>query len=161
ATGVPVETLRTWERRYGFPEPVARVEAAHRRYPIATVERLRHVVKALEAGHKPSVVLRASLDVLRELVALTQIAERIDPGVRAGRGGENDVAPNLDFAARCLVHVQRLDAEGLLREFEQMYSRSGALEFLEGAIAPFLNALGDAWSKKQVEVAHEHFASEL
>jgi DNA-binding transcriptional regulator YiaG len=26
ATGVPVDTLRTWERRYGFPAPTARTE---------------------------------------------------------------------------------------------------------------------------------------
>ena len=36
ATGVPVDTLRTWERRYGFPAPVTRTGGSHRRYSVDT-----------------------------------------------------------------------------------------------------------------------------
>jgi DNA-binding transcriptional MerR regulator len=48
-TGVSRERLRTWERRYGFPEP-RRVGAGPRRYAIEDVQRVVAVRRAAEAG---------------------------------------------------------------------------------------------------------------
>ena len=50
ATGVPAETLRTWERRYGFPEP-ERTSTGHRRYTLETLERVR-MVHGTRAGRQ-------------------------------------------------------------------------------------------------------------
>ena len=60
ATRIPVETLRTWERRYGFPMP-DRKPSGHRLYPAATVERLRRVSRLLNRGHRPAEILGLSL----------------------------------------------------------------------------------------------------
>jgi MerR family transcriptional regulator, light-induced transcriptional regulator len=48
-TGVSRERLRTWERRYGFPEP-RRTGAGPRRYALADVARVVAVRRAAEAG---------------------------------------------------------------------------------------------------------------
>src|SRR5678815_1286064 len=40
ATGIPAETIRSWERRYGFPA-AGRKPSGHRVYDLATVLRLR------------------------------------------------------------------------------------------------------------------------
>ena len=40
AIGVSAPTLRSWERRYGFPRP-ARTRGGHRRYKPEDVDRLR------------------------------------------------------------------------------------------------------------------------
>ena len=42
ATSIRVETLRTWERRYGYPLP-ERKPSGHRVYPVASVSRLRRI----------------------------------------------------------------------------------------------------------------------
>src|SRR4051812_25001360 len=68
ATGVPVDTLRTWERRYGFPSPTARTEGSHRRYAAETIAQVQLIVRALELGHRPSAVVGRDLDELRKLV---------------------------------------------------------------------------------------------
>jgi methylmalonyl-CoA mutase cobalamin-binding subunit len=154
ATGVPVETLRTWERRYGFPTPVARIESGHRRYPLESVERLRLAVRALELGHKPSVVLRASMDTLCDLLALGATSAAISPVPPEAPAGSRP------FAERCLWHVLRLDGEALVRELHQAFNGVGALDFLADCVGPLLHTLGDAWARGQIEVAHEHFASE-
>ncbi|MEC9398125.1 MAG: MerR family transcriptional regulator, partial [Myxococcota bacterium] len=52
ATGIPVETLRTWERRYGFPSP-ERSDGGHRQYNASIVEHLNLISRALEQGHRP------------------------------------------------------------------------------------------------------------
>jgi MerR family transcriptional regulator, light-induced transcriptional regulator len=41
--GVSPNTLRTWERRYGFPRP-QRSQGGHRQYALAEIEALRHTL---------------------------------------------------------------------------------------------------------------------
>jgi DNA-binding transcriptional MerR regulator len=48
-TGVSRERLRTWERRYGFPEP-RRIGSGPRRYALTDVQRVVAVRRAAEAG---------------------------------------------------------------------------------------------------------------
>ncbi|HMI85308.1 MAG TPA: cobalamin-dependent protein [Polyangiaceae bacterium] len=153
ATGVPVETLRTWERRYGFPAPVERIDSGHRRYPIGCVERLRLVVRALGLGHKPSIVLPASSTALHDLLALGGEGPpaRVRPAPRRSDGS---------FIERCLDCVKRLDGDGLAQELDRAFGDLGAMEFLSGSLGPFLRALGESWSRGDIEVGHEHFASE-
>jgi len=154
ATGVPVETLRTWERRYGFPAPVERIDSGHRRYPIECVERLRLVVRALGLGHKPSIVLPASSSALHDLLALGGGDE---PPARAR---EVPRAKGGSFVERSLDCVKRLDGEGLVQELDRAWNDLGAMDFLAGCLGPFLRTLGESWSRGDIEVGHEHFASE-
>ena len=58
-TGIGIETLRVWERRYGEPKPV-RLPSGHRRYTWKQVEWLRQVAEAISRGHRPSQVLKKS-----------------------------------------------------------------------------------------------------
>jgi MerR family transcriptional regulator, light-induced transcriptional regulator len=154
ATGVPVETLRTWERRYGFPAPIDRIDSGHRRYPLDAVERLRLAVQALELGHKPSVALRASVDTLRELLAVTT-----EP--RGDRPSSPALPPaGRTFIERCVEYIRRLDGEALVRELEHAWNEAGTMEFLLVYIGPLLRAIGDGWSDGKLEIGHEHFASE-
>lgn len=67
--GMPVTTLRVWERRYGVCEaPIS--GGGHRRYSMADVERLLMVRKLTQAGHAIGSI--AMLDS----VALSQIMRR-------------------------------------------------------------------------------------
>lgn len=157
ATGVPVETLRTWERRYDFPKPALRGDSGHRRYPISAVEQLKLVVRALEAKHAPSVVLRASPELLRELVSVADDRPRSpEARKRPGPAPEEGVS----FEARCTEHVLSLDGEGLSRLLDRAWDELGGLECLVTRVGPFLRALGTGWSEGVIEVGHEHFASE-
>ena len=51
-TGLSKDTLRVWERRYGFPMPDRDV-VGERSYPFDQVERLRAIKRLLDAGHRP------------------------------------------------------------------------------------------------------------
>ena len=63
ATGVPIETLRTWELRYGFP-PSVRKLSGHRRFEIGHAARIRRIVAALERGLRAGEVVPASDEAL-------------------------------------------------------------------------------------------------
>jgi MerR family transcriptional regulator, light-induced transcriptional regulator len=154
ATGVPAETLRTWERRYGFPAPIDRGDAGHRRYPIETVEHVRLAVLAMEHGHKPSVVLRTTLADLQRLLELHGMP----------RAGSPDAPAEERLPAR---HVTRLfvstlafDTDGLQRALRQAWNELGSEAFIEACAAPYLVEIGERWERGEIEVANEHFASE-
>jgi MerR family transcriptional regulator, light-induced transcriptional regulator len=48
-TGVPQATLRSWEARYGFPEPV-RLPGGHRRYGLGDIEAVQEVLRHRRSG---------------------------------------------------------------------------------------------------------------
>ena len=62
-TGLSKDTLRVWERRYGFPCP-ERDGAGDRLYPPEQVARLHTIRRLMDAGHRPGriVALQRFLD---------------------------------------------------------------------------------------------------
>ncbi len=147
ATAIPVETLRTWERRYGFPVPV-RKPSGHRVYPLASVPRLRRIAEALACGHRAGEVVCASDDDLAALLGALPPAPR-----QASGRGPADPEDLLGFVAR-------FDGESLTRALTAEWGRLGPLAFLEQRVAPLLRAVGDAWETGRLQIRHEHFLSE-
>jgi MerR family transcriptional regulator, light-induced transcriptional regulator len=154
ATGVPVDTLRTWERRYGFPVPT-RTGGSHRRYPAETIGQVRLIVRALELGHRPSAVVGRDLDELRRLLGAPAptSAEAAEPAA-------SDPDADRLALARWLELSLQMDGEGLSGEFHRSLAEMAALDFLDRRMGPYLHAMGDQWARGLLRVSHEHFASE-
>lgn len=151
ATGVPVETLRTWESRYGFPVPERR-PSGHRVYPLSTVPRLQRISEALARGHRAGQVVPVSDADLRRLLAAAPqppALSRADSPVPA----QGDVAPLLRL-------VESFESERLTHALLSASARLGPLPFLETVVAPLLRRVGEAWAKGRLQVRHEHFVSE-
>lgn len=156
ATRIPVETLRTWERRYGSPMPV-RKPSGHRVYPAASVEHLRRVGRLLSQGHRPGEILGLSL---RELDALLALSEPASSHPAAGRSPtpEGEGSPVLTIR-EMLRATAELDRESLMHELRASWVRFGPIRFLEEVAGPFLVEIGQAWHAGTLGVRHEHFAS--
>jgi methanogenic corrinoid protein MtbC1 len=149
ATGIAVETLRTWESRYGFPEP-ERKPSGHRVYPVAAVPRLRRIAQALALGHRAGQVVAASEGALGQLLAAV-------PG--AGEAPPAAGATPVDVSG-LLRLVAGFEAEPLRQALVADWARLGPVEFLETRIAPLLREVGEAWARGELEVRHEHFLAE-
>ena len=65
-TGIGKDTLRVWERRYGFPKP-GRDANDERSYPMVQVERLRVIKRLMDQGHRPGRVVAQPMWVLEQL----------------------------------------------------------------------------------------------
>jgi DNA-binding transcriptional MerR regulator/methylmalonyl-CoA mutase cobalamin-binding subunit len=155
ATGIPKETIRTWERRYGFPNP-SRNSAGHRAYQIKTVEHLRLISRALSAGHRPANVVGEDIDTLRAMLEQTGALESDD----AATGATDDAPPQGEWLEDWIAAAKQLDGEQLEMYFRRSWNELGGLKFLTERARTFLNALGDAWADGRLEVLHEHFTSE-
>lgn len=149
ASGVPTDTLRTWERRYGFPKP-ERTQTGHRRYSQTTLERLQLVREALQHGHRAAAVIHAEPSELRNLVELARDAPP--------RGDADPDATRV--VERWIELVRRFDGRGLERELRTSLAALGVPSFLGTRAAPLIQALGDRWADGLLGVRHEHFASE-
>jgi methanogenic corrinoid protein MtbC1 len=155
ATGIPAETLRTWERRYGSPRPV-RKPSGHRLYPAGSVERLRRVSRLLVQGHRPGEILNLSVPQLDALLSLSEPRPRPrdeDSERRHDPAGLGRVREALIQAAI------RFDRESLMRELQAAWGRLGPLRFLEEIAGPFMTRVGEDWEEGRIEIRHEHFAS--
>ena len=146
ATGIAIGTLRSWERRYGFPEP-QRLESGHRRYALDAVERLRLVKDALELGNRPGAVVAAPPEALQQLLGAVPAA---------GVG-----PPSLEGHLEALMATTlELDQEGLDRALQRAIDDLGVRRFVNGCAVPFLHEVGSAWIEGRLGVMHEHFASD-
>lgn len=170
ATGIAVETLRTWERRYGFPSPI-RTASGHRRYTVDTAERLKRVQAAIARGHRASAVLTCSEDQLEALLAMDDgAAARNDLGASAVRAPDAPAArpeppprPRAetdDVIEHWLGLVREFDGHGLDHEMERAWQQRGARAFVVEDAVHMLREIGDRWSRGEISIAHEHFASE-
>jgi DNA-binding transcriptional MerR regulator len=155
ATGIPVDTIRTWERRYGFPVP-QRKPSGHRVYALATVPRLQRVALAIGRGHRAAEVLAASDSALDSL--LETIPQWNEPAEAPRQASASSGAAESE---ELLQLVRRFDSEGLRRRIEGDWARLGPLQFLERRATPLLRSVGDAWAEGSLDVRHEHFASAI
>ena len=150
-TGLGKDTLRAWERRYGFPVP-RRDAAGARGYPRALVDRLVLIRRALLAGQRPGRLLAmpdAELDAL-----LAGLAPA--PPVRATGPGS---APVLDIADG-LVALRAGGAEALRHWLTLGLARTGLASFVVDGVAPLTVAIGEAWVDGHIAVYEEHLYSE-
>jgi methanogenic corrinoid protein MtbC1 len=150
ATGIAIETLRTWESRYGFPRP-ERKPSGHRLYPISSVPRLRRIGQALALGHRAGQVVGASEEAVGQLLAA-------GPSPTAPAAPTAQTPPDLQARLR---HVARFEADRLRQALVGDWARLGPVEFLETCVAPLVQEVGEAWARGDLEVRHEHFVTEL
>ena len=151
-TGLTKDTLRVWERRYGFPNP-DRDAFGERIYPIDQVEKLRALRRLMDAGHRPGKVIRLSIE---ELMALTaQTASASD----APRSLSNVMAEHDDLD-RFLSMVRAHQIDEFRRALSQSQLRLGMERFVLEIVAPMTRLVGDLWARGEFEVFEEHLYTE-
>lgn len=155
-TRIGKDTLRVWERRYGFPSPL-RDSNGERLYPLDQVERLRHIKRLLDAGWRPGRVVGLPLQDLQSIGALVRPAS-------AASASQTDAARDdttLSAEPQALYRLLRAhDVIGLRRALMQSLLRRGLGHFVGEVVSPLLVEIGQAWSRGQLAIFEEHLCSE-
>lgn len=152
-TGLSKDTLRVWERRYGFPTP-ARDALGERRYGTDQLIRLRHIRRLIDAGHRPGAVVALPLTDLTALDTQGS-GKRIQPRAPAAA----DMAcPEL---AQWLPMLRRQDAHGLRQALAQALMERGLARLITECVAPMNVQVGQAWLEGQLAVYEEHLYTEI
>ncbi|WP_172203580.1 MerR family transcriptional regulator [Niveibacterium sp. COAC-50] len=145
-TGLPKDTLRMWERRYGFPQP-ERDEHDERLYPAEQVEKLRLLKRLVDQGMRPGKLIEASIETLGEMLQARQ-AQTID-------------CPNAASRCNSIVELLRLHrSEELRRTLQQTLLKQGLQAFVVETVAPLNTLIGNAWLRGEIQVPEEHLYTE-
>ena len=143
--GLTKDTLRVWERRYGFPQPL-RAGSGERLYPADQIERLKVVKRLLDGGHRPGKIMQLPLDALQRLA-----------GSATPRIG---LLP--DEALDAMIELLANGQVGELRKtLAQRLLSFGLGRFVIETAGPLSTAVGDAWANGRLQVYHEHLFSEI
>ena len=145
-TGLSVEVLRAWERRYAVVQPT-RSDNGRRLYSDADVERLGLLHRAARSGRSVATLAGLSNPDLQRMV-----------DEDAERASTRPTAPAL-FREQAMQAVEQLAPAQLESILRRALLSLGALPFLEDVVPPLLVDIGEAWHTGRITVAHEHAAS--
>jgi MerR family transcriptional regulator, light-induced transcriptional regulator len=144
-TGISVDTLRAWERRYAAVVP--RRHARVRLYDETDLARLRVLRELTTQGHAIGRLASLSLEALESLRA---------GGTRtqaAGRPGGSDVGD------QAWVALERFDSERLEAELARFAALLPAGTLCTDVVLPLLRRAGAAWEEGRISIAQEHLLS--
>jgi methanogenic corrinoid protein MtbC1 len=134
-TGVPPDTIRKWEQRYGVLLP-ERTTGGQRRYSEHDVARVQWLKARLGEGYR-----------IGEAAALLGSAE-------LGAAQTPD-----ELRDALLAAVVQNDVASLGRFVEQTLALNRLDDAIVDVIAPVLAAIGESWEAGELTVAQEHLAS--
>jgi DNA-binding transcriptional MerR regulator/methylmalonyl-CoA mutase cobalamin-binding subunit len=132
---VPIPTIRSWERRYGFPTP-ARTRGKHRRYSVAEADQLRMLRDEIARGHPT----KEAVDLVR-------------------RASQHTV-PRHELFDRFLRLALRLDPTGLRETLLEAADTLGVEQAIRDVALPAMREMGSRWKAGVCDTAHEHLATE-
>jgi DNA-binding transcriptional MerR regulator/methylmalonyl-CoA mutase cobalamin-binding subunit len=147
-TGLSKDTLRVWERRYGFPQP-QRDAYGERVYPLEQLDKLRLIKRLMDQGFRPGKIIGQSAAELQRLAE--------------GMTGTPRSAATLDTGddlARYLECITDHRLEDLKRQLSQALLRLGLARFIGEVVAPLSTQVGEAWSRGQLQIFEEHLYTE-
>lgn len=143
-TGVPADTLRAWERRYGVPRP-SRTEGRHRSYSDRDVALISWLREQTDAG----------LSISQAVALLESDVPVTFPFLQA----QAKVAALADLRRECAAALLGFDsfrADAILSQALSLYPlETVCLELLQ----PLLIEAGDGWHDGSVSIAQEHAVS--
>lgn len=142
-TGIRKDTLRVWEKRYGFPMPV-RAEHDERLYPTVQVEQLRLIKRLIINGLRPSNVVGLAVSELDALLASTKL------------NVANSAPQVLPFMALIKTH----QSAALRLELNRALLEQGLALFLSKTVIPLNQLIGQSWMRGEVRIFEEHLYSE-
>ena len=151
-TGISIDNLRAWERRYKAIEP-SRSDRG-RVYEEADVERLILLRQAVERGHAISKLAVLSNRELEDLSTRSAALSRgpIDAADASPTGATPGLKPLHDAISR--LSYCEIDAE-----LNRMAALLPARKLIHQIVVPLMTELGEQWCRGDLSVAQEHMVS--
>ncbi len=144
-TGLSKDTLRMWERRYGFPTPI-RDQFGDRLYPQAQVDKLRLIRRLMDQGLRPGRIIDKAA---AELLVLLD-----------GTPAEADYNPD-EFIRDLLRLISEHRVVELRAALQTRVQNMGLRAFITDLASPLARAIGEAWFRGELAIFEEHLFTEV
>jgi MerR family transcriptional regulator, light-induced transcriptional regulator len=146
-TGISKDTLRIWERRYGFPLPT-RDANGDRAYTQPDIEHLRTIKRLLDQGMRPGKIVR------QPLKQLAQISAEHNQKPAANSLHQQEI----EHFIRMIKNDELVQ---LQKSLQQSLLRYGLQSFIVDIISPLNGFVGEAWVSGELEIFQEHAYTEI
>lgn len=144
-TGIKAHTLRIWERRYDFLDPM-RTATNIRYYSDAQLKQLLNFGILVRNGYRISKLNKMSDE---------QIYEEVTKVLADPTSESSDEMKGLTLS---MLEMNEEDFDNI---FERQVIRKGFLKTITESIYPFLQYVGVLWTTNKAMVAQEHYISNL
>jgi DNA-binding transcriptional MerR regulator/methylmalonyl-CoA mutase cobalamin-binding subunit len=145
ASGLSIETLRAWERRYQIVTPV-RDDNGRRAYQPDDVIRLRKLREATEMGHPISRLARLGESELDQILG-------------AAAGGSPVASPQQNLSAQIVAAAADYRPEDCDRVLATALALLPVSQVVNDVLAPALVEVGERWHRGQFSIAQERIVS--
>jgi DNA-binding transcriptional MerR regulator len=149
-TGLSIDTLRAWERRYSAVEP-QRGERG-RSYDEADIARLRKLKSAVDRGYSIGRIATMSDEQLSDLLERHQSLSR--PLTEDAVRPDNEAM--LGNLLRALADFDWTEVD---RELGRLALLLTPRELIHKAVIPLMNSVGTLWHTGEISIAQEHMTS--
>ena len=161
-TGLTVDLIRAWEKRYHVVDP-ARSDTKRRLYSDYDIERLRLIRIAKQNGRRLVDVAPLTLEALRDVVsedsrydrAQENQAEVYRPSWTSPLES-SDTQYDIDAM---LFAVQTMDQHRFDQLLQEGLVKQSLPAYLETVIGPLLREIGESTRLGKLRIAHEHMAT--
>ena len=149
--GVPVATLRAWQRRYRVVNP-ERSDSGYRLYGADDIAVLRRMHALVASGWSPK---EAAAAASRKDDHESEPADR--QGGQPPRSGpaRGPVTETVDLVSAAAA----LDQSAVTRLLDEHFAIGSFEQVVDGWLMPELERLGRAWAEGELSVAGEHLAA--
>ena len=147
-TGVSIDTLRAWERRYGAVVPAR--DDRGRMYSTDDVLRIRLLQDSIDKGHaigRVAALTNEQLEQLTETSAVTRALASPEP------------ATAMSGVAAVIAAVERFDAAAVEHELARAAAMLPVSALLREIVVPVMVEVGERWHDGRAQIAHEHLLS--
>jgi methanogenic corrinoid protein MtbC1 len=149
-TGVSEATLRAWERRYGVVRPV-RNESGYRLYDQAALAAVMAMRRLVDDGWSPTEAAHA---------VRTGTVPPVLEAVAHPETLNGDQQPGaVTYMELFLSSAARMDTGGIEESLDGGFALGSFEHVVDSWLFPTLEALGEGWSRGEIDVAGEHAAS--
>jgi hypothetical protein len=150
--GVPVATLRAWQRRYRVVNP-GRSESGYRLYGDDDIAVLRSMQALVASGWSPKEAAKAAVSGAAPLAELPTSPGQYEPRSSRSASRADKAAPDFIAAATAL------DPFAVSRLLDEGFATSSFERLVDSWLLPELERLGTAWADGRVTVAGEHMVA--
>ena len=146
-TGVPADTFRAWERRYGVPRP-QRTPGGHRLYSERDIAIIRWLRDRTSEG----------VNISHAVLLLTTTLDASATDLPIGNDAARAIGQMIDEVVQALTNFDSRQADHILSEAFSIYPFEQVLLEL---VQPAMVEIGERWHRGEINVAVEHFATQF
>lgn len=146
-TGVPADTFRAWERRYGTPRP-QRTPGGHRLYSERDIAIIRWLRDRTDEG----------VNISHAVLLLTNTLDTAATSMPPGNDQARAIGQLIGEIVQALINFDSTQADQILSEAFSIYPFEQVLLDL---VQPAMIDIGERWHRGEINVAVEHFATQF